>query len=191
MLGCLQSLPGFAEVFYRWDSLLGGLFVAGLAGAIQYMHSRFLEPKSGKQKHFEMVFFGTGNVGLWLETHSLNMCWAVSIPRWNRWNPGNQGEWEYAPEIQHHYGLPAWKHLIHLLMLACLWLSLLGLPIYSKKILIIYIYIGIWYVYHCANKMYYCARNCQKALGTHNHMFWVCRQRPQQLKDVLDRKSVV
>jgi len=64
MLGCLQSLPGFAEVFYRWDSLLGGLFVAGLAGAIQYMHSRFLEPKSGKQKHFEMVFFGTGNVGL-------------------------------------------------------------------------------------------------------------------------------
>ena len=27
--------------------------------------------------------------------------------------------------------------------------------------------------------------HCQKALGTHNHMFWVCRQRPQQLKDVL------
>ena len=27
--------------------------------------------------------------------------------------------------------------------------------------------------------------HCQKALGTHDHIFWVCRHRPQQLKDVL------
>ena len=81
----LQSLPGFAEVFYRWDSLLGGLFVAGLGGAIQYMHDRFLEQKSGKKSLRCLRDWKCGSDWrpfLWGVLSSINS--TVSV-RWHHW----------------------------------------------------------------------------------------------------------
>ena len=44
------SFPLFSQVFYRWDSLLGGLFVAGLGAAIQTMHLRISVDFSGQRQ---------------------------------------------------------------------------------------------------------------------------------------------
>lgn len=46
------------SVFYRWDSLLGGLCVALLGGAVQYMHSSGWENKPEIGHHYGLQALG-------------------------------------------------------------------------------------------------------------------------------------
>ncbi len=159
----LQSLPGFAEVFYRWDSLLGGLFVAGLGGAIQYMHDRFLEQKSGKKRlrclrdwkcgsDWRPVLWGSLRCVEQYQFHS--QCFVdiiedvvglkspcaddvlgVVAPRWMG--------------IRTRDPASLWTPgMLPVLVLASLRVSLLGVPFYSKKIWYRYKYVFIYIYLH-------------------------------------------
>lgn len=151
----LQSFPGFAEVFYRWDSLLGGLFVAGLAGAIQYMHSRFLEPKSGKQKHFEMFFrdwkcgFVIGDPFFEHVLSSINS----TLKSLKSWKPRWMGIRTRDPASLWTPGMEAFDTFVNVGLFVVEFARFANLQ--QKDINHIYLHGGIWYVYHCANKMYF------------------------------------